>query len=255
MPPAKSPKGRSILEVMLVFTLILLIQWVWRTTWLSQLQARLLRWNYFSHVVFIAVPILILLGARRSFACYGLSLGNWRYGLTWGGVFVGALAAPPLVGLAFGWAKAELPTYLLSTLIFQIIFSGFGEEILFRGYFQSRMNEEFGRPFEWGGLRFGLGSILTSLMFGLAHVLNPFSPFQGSFALDWWSGLNTGLVGLFLGFVREKTGSILMAGMIHGFVGVMYTFVHGETSTLILHGVGWGIAWFLLFAAFSGSRA
>lgn len=72
---------------------------------------------------------------------------------------------------------------VISTVIWQFIFSGFGEEIHYRGYYQPRINEEFGRPFKFLGVEFGLGLIVASLLFGLSHVLNPFSPFEGIFDL------------------------------------------------------------------------
>jgi hypothetical protein len=40
-------------------------------------------------------------------------------------------------------------------LVFQFFFAGFGEEILFRGYMQSRLNEDFGRPWRLRGVSFG----------------------------------------------------------------------------------------------------
>jgi membrane protease YdiL (CAAX protease family) len=109
-----------------------------------------------------------------------------------------------------------LTSKVVSTVIWQFIFSGFGEEILYRGYFQSRINEEFGRPHSFLGVNFGIGLIIASLLFAMAHVLNPFNPFKGSFDLFWGWGLWTSFGGLFFGFIREKTGSILAAGIAHG---------------------------------------
>ncbi len=103
-----------------------------------------------------------------------------------------------------------------STVIWQFIFSGFGEEVFYRGYFQSRINQEFGRPYKILSVNFGIGLIFASLLFAIAHVLNPFYPFAGRFELAWWSGFSSFFAGLFLGLVREKTNSIVAAGIAHG---------------------------------------
>jgi membrane protease YdiL (CAAX protease family) len=54
------------------------------------------------------------------------------------------------------------------------------------------------------------------LLFGFSHVLNPFDPLNGSFDLAWWWGFWTFFSGIFYGFVREKTGSVVAAGIAHG---------------------------------------
>jgi membrane protease YdiL (CAAX protease family) len=107
-------------------------------------------------------------------------------------------------------------TVIGSTVIWQFIFSGFGEEIMYRGYYQSRINEEFGRPFTFMGITFGYGVLISSLLFSLAHVLNPFNPLEGTYELAWWWGMFTFFGGFTFGMVREKTGSIIPCGIAHG---------------------------------------
>lgn len=41
------------------------------------------------------------------------------------------------------------------------VFVGFGEEILYRGYMQSRLNEVFGRPYRFFDVPFGWGALIT----------------------------------------------------------------------------------------------
>jgi len=102
------------------------------------------------------------------------------------------------------------------SFLYHFIFVGFGEEILFRGYFQSRFNLAFGRPFRFLGVKWGWGIIITSLIFGFAHVLNPFNPFLGQFGLCWPYGFWTFFIGLMFGYLREKTGSIVVPALLHG---------------------------------------
>lgn len=117
------------------------------------------------------------------------------------------LLAPAVPG-AFGQAVILFLTYAL--------FVGFGEEILYRGYVHSRLNEAFGTPFRFSGVAFGWGTILAAAAFGLAHVglvrwildtTNQVTP-------AW--GLWTFFGGLVFAFVREKSGGILAPALLHG---------------------------------------
>jgi uncharacterized protein len=103
-----------------------------------------------------------------------------------------------------------------STINFMFYFAGFGEEILFIVYFQSRLNEDFGRPWRINGVSFGPGLLITSALFAVLHVLNPFNPLVGKFELDVLWGLSSFFFGLLFGFVREKTGTVLSASVGHG---------------------------------------
>jgi uncharacterized protein len=96
------------------------------------------------------------------------------------------------------------------------ICSGFGEEIFFRGYMQSRLNRAFGRPFRFLGVQFGCGVIISSLLFGIIHALNSFDYFEGRYEFSWQQGVATFFAGLFFGLLREKTGSIVAGGVAHG---------------------------------------
>ncbi len=107
---------------------------------------------------------------------------------------------------------------VVTKLVYTFIFVALGEEILFRGYIQSRVNEAFGRPFIFFGVNWGWGVIIGSLLFGIWHILNPFNPFIGQFDLMWQWGLWTVFLGLILGFIREKTGSVLGPTILHGVI-------------------------------------
>jgi len=100
--------------------------------------------------------------------------------------------------------------------IYYILFLGFGEELLFRGYIQSRLNEAWGRPFQFYGVPWGWGLIITSVIFGLMHVINIGTLINGNWQLAPWWGLWTFFSGLVGGFVREKTGSIVAPSILHG---------------------------------------
>ncbi len=75
--------------------------------------------------------------------------------------------------LALGWYSSRPLLNVLLTVLWLFFAAGFGEEIFFRGYIQSRLNQAFGRPFRFMGVDFGIGLILSSLLFGFIHALNP----------------------------------------------------------------------------------
>jgi membrane protease YdiL (CAAX protease family) len=99
--------------------------------------------------------------------------------------------------------------------------AGFGEEMFFRGYIQSRVNETFGRPFQLLGLDFGFGLGVSSLLFGFLHALNSVDYFHGHYEFAWWYGVQNCFIGLFYGCVREKTGGVLAGGVTHGLTDVL----------------------------------
>jgi membrane protease YdiL (CAAX protease family) len=161
-------------------------------------------WEKWSGALILAPVYLALLFVLAGFLRKQPSLGN---GVTLG-VFL-LLAATPL-------SAGTITGKNILGFLYHFIFVGFGEEILFRGYFQSRLNIAFGRPFRFFGVKWGWGIIIVSLIFGFAHVLNPFNPFLGQFGLVWPYGFWTFFTGLLFGYLREKTGSVVAPALIHG---------------------------------------
>jgi membrane protease YdiL (CAAX protease family) len=100
--------------------------------------------------------------------------------------------------------------------LFYAGFVGFGEEILFRGYMQSRLNEVFGKPYHFFGVPFGWGAIITAVLFGLMHVgvLRWILGMSNEVTLAW--GFWTMFGGLVFSLVREKSGGVLAPALLHG---------------------------------------
>jgi membrane protease YdiL (CAAX protease family) len=128
---------------------------------------------------------------------------------------IGMVAPCILFWLPLAQGSAFLPDRLVSFLWY-LLFLGPGEEFLFRGYIQSRLNAAFGRPFQFWGVSWGWGLVIASILFGIMHILNPFNPFLGKFDLYIWWGVWTAFGGLIFGYVREKAMSILPPALLHG---------------------------------------
>lgn len=127
-----------------------------------------------------------------------------------------ALIVPAFLGLIPLAQDSTILPERLASFLFYLLLLGPGEEFLFRGYIQSRLNATFGRPFRFWGVPWGWGLIIASLMFGFMHVLNTFNPFIGKYDLYVWWGVWTVFGGLLFGYVREKAGSILPSALLHG---------------------------------------
>lgn len=126
------------------------------------------------------------------------------------------LVVLPFVPLIIAISTKRYSPEIIAIIAWQFLISGFGEEIKYRGYYQSTVNLEFGRPYTIAGIQFGPGLIISSFLFSLSHVLNPFNPFIGSLGLSAWWGTFTFVSGFTFGMIREKTGSILAPGIYHG---------------------------------------
>lgn len=121
-----------------------------------------------------------------------------------------AVVAAPLALAA--WRDESIAEVSLH-MGWRLIGAALGEEVFFRGYVQSRLNEAFGRPWQVLGTRFGVGLVVASLLFGLIHALNPVDYFAGSFHFAWWHGLTTAVAPF--GWLRERTGSVGAAVVLH----------------------------------------
>lgn len=104
---------------------------------------------------------------------------------------------------------------LLADLVYFYLFVGAGEELFFRGYIQSRLNQAFGRPYHILGLAWGPGLLLAALLFGFWHLAATSVPF-GAWPGHWPQALWTVGAGLLLGVVRERSGGVLAPSLLHG---------------------------------------
>lgn len=103
-------------------------------------------------------------------------------------------------------------------LMFHLFISSPVEELLFRGYIQTRINGAFNRKYHFHGIEFGMGLPVSAALFSLAHLINPFNPWLGKFELSIPWALWTFVLGLILGIVREKKEGLTAPILIHFFI-------------------------------------
>jgi len=197
--------------------LLACVKWFEATPW-ARWQAAHLLWNFATHILLIVVAVAAAVTLKRSRADYGLASQDPTRDLKLGLLCGVPLALLPLfLQAAFGKLTLEnrIAEFWLSTIVFQVLFVGFGEELFFRGFLQSEWNRLLPRRFHIGRVRFGGGLIVTALLFGVVHWLNDYNPLLDHFELDWSELAFTTLAGIILGFARELTGSLLTAVVIH----------------------------------------
>lgn len=111
--------------------------------------------------------------------------------------------------------------HMVGVLGWMIVGAGLGEEIFFRGYVQTRLDLAFGRPVAFAGVRFGMGLIVSSMLFGLVHALNTVDYFHGQFHFNWPLGFVECFEGAVFAIMREETGSVFPGAIAHGLGDVL----------------------------------
>jgi hypothetical protein len=132
-------------------------------------------------------------------------------------VLLGLLFAPLPVALTFN----RPVTHTLLSCLWLTFGAGCGEEIFYRGYIQSRINHTFGRPFRFLHVQFGVGLLISSLLFGFLHALNSVDYFHHRFTFAWGFGLANVATGLLYGLLRETTGSVVAGAATHAILDVL----------------------------------
>ena len=137
------------------------------------------------------------------------------------GLCVAVLAAVLSLPLVFAWRYERPFMHSLLTVGWLVVGAGIGEEMFYRGYIQSRVDEAFGRPFSVWGMQFGVGLLVSSVLFGFLHSLNSVDYFEGRFTFAWGFGVAALGTGLLFGCLRESTGSIVAGAVTHSVLDVL----------------------------------
>lgn len=168
----------------------------------------------------------VLLVCRRSLAVHGLDARTWprelrqamarfaertRIPVVWWWVAITGVFA---VTFFAGLSHRSLGD-LLWLMAWQFFATATGEEVFFRGYVQTRLNDVFPRRWSVRGIAFGPGLVLMALLFGVLHAFNGVDYFHGRFTFAWTLAGTTFLSALLFGFLREASGSIAPGIVLH----------------------------------------
>jgi hypothetical protein len=169
--------------------------------------------------IWIIIPSLILMFQGKEFKAYGITLSGWKRSMK-----IMLMASAITLGVYFiGWYiyatefhnKSFAPSIQVNMALLTIsilLFVGIPEEYFFRGYLQSELNYIFGRKIKFLSSKFGPGLLITAIIFTLSHIL---------VQMDW-SKASLIFLSLILGWLREKTESILASVGLHTFANMTY---------------------------------
>jgi membrane protease YdiL (CAAX protease family) len=105
-------------------------------------------------------------------------------------------------------------------LLFQFTMPGIDEEIAFRGIMLGLLSNALHPQVKFGRLNLGNpASWVTSILFALGHsfVIDK----DWNFDQNWFEFVNTLAMGLWLGWMTRKSGSILMSTLSHNLVNTL----------------------------------
>jgi membrane protease YdiL (CAAX protease family) len=107
----------------------------------------------------------------------------------------------------------------IENVIFQLLMPSVIEEIVYRGILLTLLSMVFVKNLKIGKMNFGMGVIITSILFGLWHGLNITNDLD--ITMSWVPFVYTGLIGFVLALVKERTGSLLFPIVIHQIINIL----------------------------------
>ena len=189
-------------------------------------------------VVFIYAPVLACRWRGIDPDRYPITLpafGDWRVwkqALLLNAVVIGIVILP-FTGLYHLWHTAWLPALgswvgltippagsggswpdQFALLVgYHLFYAAIPEEIFYRGYMQSRLDEAFGTPWTVFGAAVGPGLLLTAVLFAFGHSLVFF---------QWWH-VAIVVPALAFGWMRSRTGEVMAGAIFHAWCNVYVT--------------------------------
>ncbi len=176
-------------------------------------------YGWHSKLVMIALALAGILAHGKPKE-YGLIPRNFRESLKWSTYILALFLTPSALLTALYPSPLK---GILINLAWFYIFVGLAEELFFRGYIQSRLNEVFTKKYEsFLGIRaeWTQGTLITAVFFfGLLHLIISSNPLTGTFRIGLSELLITAsaiFLGLVFGVIRERVGCVYVPAALHG---------------------------------------
>lgn len=112
----------------------------------------------------------------------------------------------------------QVPAGFALLALSQILVVALPEEVFFRGYLMSRLEERWPSRHRLWGASVGLPLLISSVLFGLGHFLVDFQPAR----------LAVMVPALVFGWMRQRTGSLAPAAVFHALCNLFSDVLHGS---------------------------
>lgn len=111
----------------------------------------------------------------------------------------------------------------MESILFQFTMPGLGEEIFYRGLLLGVLDRWLSRPWDFFGVKVGLGCLISSGIFVVAHVVELSPDFKIALCPDPFFYFFVTAVASCMCYLRYKSGSILPCILAHNIVnGIRY---------------------------------
>ncbi len=216
-------------------------------------------YGWYSKSIMILLGIIAIILHGKPYE-YGLIPHNIKFNLKWILRIILLFSSTLIIFIIASFIMGEFKftdlRVMLIDLIWFFIFVGFAEELFFRGYVQSRLNEVFTRKYEkilWVKFNWTQGTLVAGIFFfGLPHILVAVNPFMGRISLSpiiIMISLFACFIGVILGVIRERVGDIILPTVIHGLIDFV-NFSFSKMIGFMLSSIATSLALFLFFLFF-----
>ncbi|MCA9569283.1 MAG: CPBP family intramembrane metalloprotease [Myxococcales bacterium] len=178
-------------------------------------------------VLFMYMPDLALRQRGLDPSAYPLGLPSrhdpvWRQALVLNAVIIGAVALP-FIGLYHLWQtevfgmhyRGTWPSQPLMLIGYHLFFVAIPEEMYYRGFMQSRLDEVWKPRWNILGATLGPGWLVTCVLFAFGHSLVVF---------QWWHFAII-IPSLAFGWLRAKTGDVIAGAFFHAWCHITVGFL------------------------------
>lgn len=167
-------------------------------------------WNWQGKILALVVTLIVValpaFGRRNTGLTLSQAPGSLKIALPVAGLYIGLFLA---LALTF---PNDAPSP--ETVAFQLTLPGFEEEPFYRGILLLALGRAFAGRVRFLGVEWGLGAVLSCVLFGLAHA---FGYGDGQFSFDPLTMALTAVPSVIAVWLVLKTRSLLLPVLLHNF--------------------------------------
>lgn len=214
-------KNNDSRKYLFLFILFLFInQFIVRNICIPEFMTIGTTWNWTGKIAAALFSLIAILILRRKYPIYfAFTLkqkkGSLRPVLRTVGIIL-------IVWVIVLWLFVSKDNPSLEDHLFQLTIPGISEELAYRGLFLGLLNNVFKKKCIIFGAEIGWGAVVTSLIFGLVHVIG-FN--EASFYFDTKNLFMPLMVGFILAWLRQKTGSLLIPVIFHNVINELSVII------------------------------